>query len=237
MRSEALNKEFLTNDKAARNRVANAKVDAAKFSRGKDEEDLQIARKEAEADLIKRNALDNPVANLYGSLRSGFGLGTMLNGETGRDILIEEHMYRQAGVSRSTHTPKMAADLLAKRRAAAAAVNAPPAGRRSAPGSTAGRCRAGRGRGGQASGEPGEATTSGGPRTASRPQGPSAQLAGAGAGTAGGWQDRPPRRRSQASRYRRISRAPRASRSAGGRLPATARASPGGRQPTGQVKQ
>ena len=95
-RSDRLNSQFLETDKAARNRVADARLDAAKIQRGVPTENLMVERKEAEMRLQLRKEIDTPETNFEDSLIGGFGLREKLGGTSGRQARIDNEVRAEA---------------------------------------------------------------------------------------------------------------------------------------------
>ena len=95
-RSDRLNNQFLSTDKAARDRVASAKLEAEQLRRGKDQENLQIERKEAEARLQARREIDTPETNFRDQVVGGFGLAEKLGAPGGRQQRIDNEIKRKA---------------------------------------------------------------------------------------------------------------------------------------------
>jgi hypothetical protein len=107
-RSDRLNSEFYGADKAARDRVATARLDSAKVARGNRYEDLTIARKEAEANLQKRGEIDRFDTNLTDAFRGGFGLFERFGADSGRQQRIDDEVRRMAkDLARSDPDPKI----------------------------------------------------------------------------------------------------------------------------------
>ena len=69
-RAEALNREFFTTDKGAQNRIAEANLTGAEVTRGLENEDLAIARKNARADLVRERKLGTTTSNVDIKLRN-----------------------------------------------------------------------------------------------------------------------------------------------------------------------
>ena len=95
-RSAGLNEDFYTSDRAARNRVADAKLEAQKLRRGVQGENLEIARKEAEERLQRDRAIDTPGTNFIDRARNLFGVGEMLGLDSGRQQRIDDEVKRRA---------------------------------------------------------------------------------------------------------------------------------------------
>jgi hypothetical protein len=98
-RSGRLNDQFFAGDKAARERVADATMDAARFFRGRKDEHLEIERKRAEAQLLHAGQMDTPGDNFVDRMMDGFGILPGLGMKTNRQARIDSQVKANAGMS------------------------------------------------------------------------------------------------------------------------------------------